>query len=366
MGTDQLLAVGATALFAAVTLVAIVERLPLSALVAGGAVVAAATIATTVAPERGSVLRGAAAQNWSPIYRLRGQGGPQGEVDFAAEGARVLFRKDTAYHRLAVVQSEETRYLRFDASLQSGMPVGKPFGTAFTYTDFFHLAFAYDPNAREILHIGLGGASSIKRMWHDFPDVQLQAVEIDPVVADVAHKYFALPRDRRIKVAVEDGRRYLRTHPKKWDAIVIDAFYSDSVPFHMTTQEFLELAHSRLKPGGLILTNVIGSLRGDGSELFRSFFRTYSTVFPTVRVHPVKESGLENDFALRNLIVVATDGAAPNEAFLERRWKQIRADHPTAPDLTKAIRDRYATPVRTDDVPTLTDDYAPTDALLVG
>ena len=34
-----------------------------------------------------------------------------------------------------------------------------------------------------------------------------------------------------------------------WDAIVIDAFYSDSIPFHLATREFLELARSRLAPG---------------------------------------------------------------------------------------------------------------------
>ena len=62
---------------------------------------------------------------------------------------------------------------------------------------------------KDVLFIGLGGASSPKRLWQDFPDLQLQAVELDLVVVDVAHEYFELPRDSRIKVDVDDGRQWL-------------------------------------------------------------------------------------------------------------------------------------------------------------
>ena len=34
-------------------------------------------------------------------------------------------------------------------------------------------------------------------MLQDFPDVQLHAVEIDPVVAEVAHDYFEVPGTNR-------------------------------------------------------------------------------------------------------------------------------------------------------------------------
>ncbi len=57
-------------------------------------------------------------------------------------------------------------------------------------------------------------------------------------------------------------------------------------------------------------------------------------------------------------------GRAPTTAFLRQRWQEIRKATPTAPALDKAIADRWTRPVRFDDVPVLTDDYAPTDALL--
>lgn len=360
LGTDQLLAVGAVALFAAAFVVAVAERLVVPSAAAAAAAAAAVAVAVAVAPETGGTLSAAAARNWSPVYRLRGD--PAGaRADYG--DLRVVYRKDTQYHRLAVVEDGVTRTLRFDSSLQSAMRIRDPFHTEYPYTDYLQLGLAYNPTAREVLFIGLGGGSAPKRVLRDFPGLRLHAVEIDSAVVDVAHRFFGLPRTPRLGVTVEDGRRFLVRDDRQWDVIVIDTFYADSIPFHMTTVEFLELVRSRLAPGGVVVTNVIGSVSGPDSKLFRAMYRTYGNVFPTVAVHPVWE-GARAPEVISNLILVSTETAAPSEEFLVARWRKIRTTARTAPDLTEAIRDRLASPVPVRDVPTLTDDYAPTDALL--
>ena len=360
VGTNQLLGMLATGLFVAAGLVALGERM----LLAGAALVVlvAASVAATfaLAPDEGGRLSGAAAENWSPLYRLRGE---RQEVAIPPGGFELVYSKNTRYHGLSVVDDGESRHLRFESSFQSGMYLDNPFRTRYEYTDFLQLPLAYNPRVRKILFIGLGGGSLQKRMWRDFPDVDQQVVELDPVVRDVAYRYFRLPRSPRVRVTVEDGRRYLQQHDERWDAIVIDAYFSDSLPFHLTTLEFVELARSRLAPGGVIASNLIGAVSGEGSKLFRAMYKTYRAVFPTVVVHPVRERG-DDDSALRNLIVVAGDGAAPGQDVLLQRWRERRAGSPRAADLTKAIRGRYERLVPTRDVPVLTDDYAPTDSLL--
>jgi hypothetical protein len=87
-------------------------------------------------------------------------------------------------------------------------------------------------------------------------------------------------------------------------------------------------------------------------------------VFPTVLVHPVADETY-TDESLANLIIVATEGAPPTKAFLQRRWDELREEAGQAPDLRQAIRSRRDRPLPLRDVPTLTDDYAPTDALLI-
>jgi spermidine synthase len=357
-GTDQLLGLAATALFACVALVALAERLPLAAVLGSAGAVGAAVASLSLAPEAGGTLEGASARNWSPVYRLR-QAASADALDSAAEGLDVVFARDTRYHRLAVVDDDDSRYLRFDSSYQSGMLLGRPFATRFEYTDYFNLGLAYHPTARDVLFIGLGGGSAPKRMWRDFQELRLHVVELDPVVVDVAYRFFRLPRSPRLSVEVEDGRRFLERDERRWGVIGIDAYFADSIPFHLATREFLELVRERLEPGGVVVTNVIGDLTGRNSRLLRALVRTYRSVFPTLLVHPVGDAGV------RNILLVATEGAAPQKEFLLERWREIQRRAPRAPALEAAIRSRYDREIPTADVPTLTDDYAPTDALLL-
>jgi precorrin-6B methylase 2 len=246
------------------------------------------------------------------------------------------------------------------------MAIADPFQSVFPYETTMQMGLAYKPQSKRVLHIGLGGGSIVKRMWRDFPELQMDVVELDKQVVSVAKQFFALPSDPRIQIHVDDGRQYLVKTDQKFDLIVIDAFFSDSIPAHLTTREFLELARTRLTPGGAIVTNIIGATQGEQSQLFRAIYRTYAEQFPTLLVHPVEDDpGSADDDEVRNIVLVATDGPRPERDFLQSRWAEIRRTHTGAPDLDEAIETRREAPVPTDDVPTLTDDYAPTDALLL-
>ena len=370
LGTDQVLAVGALGLLIAAAAVAAGQGLAVELAVALALAGASVGAVVSLAPEQGGRLEGAAARNWSPIDRPRAEPAPRTAEDAASasesSGFDVVEAKDTRYHRMVIAEDDQTRYLRFDNSFQSAMYKDDPFETRFTYTDYLSLGLAYRPEAKRILFVGLGGGSAPKRMWRDFPNLQLQVVELDPEVVSAAYRWFALPRSNRLQVDTEDGRRWLTKHDERWDVIVLDAFYSDSVPFHLTTHEFMELVQRRLAPGGVVVANMIGSVTGTQSKLLRSMVRTYRTVFPTVALHPVFEDGDGHDpTELRNVIVVATEGAEPTKAFLTQRWSELRERAKTAPDLRQAIANRWQRFVPTRDVPILTDDYAPTDALLL-
>lgn len=368
LGTDQVFAVGAVTLLAAALVVALAIRVVPAALGLSVALAGALALTFVVAPDQ-QKLGGVTAQNWSPLYRQREARTP-GRLDPAAIGTlgeqfTVREARDTRYHRMVVAEDGDSRYLRFDSSFQSGMWLDDPYRTRFRYTDYLTLGVAHRPAARNVLFIGLGGGSAPKRMLRDFPRLRLQAVELDSDVVDAAFRWFALPRDPRLDVDVDDGRRWLVRNDERWDVIVIDAFYADSIPFHLATSEFLQLVRTRLAPGGVVVVNVIGALEGDESKLLRSVTKTYRSAFPTVLLYPVFETVADADATFtRNVILVATDSAAPATAFLRQRWRAIRGDTPTAPDLDRAIADRWARPMSFDDVPVLTDDYAPTDALL--
>ena len=96
------------------------------------------------------------------------------------------------------------------------------------------------------------------------------------------------------------------------------------------------LARAHLNPGGLVVANIIGSVEGSGSKLFRSFYRTYRSVFPSVAVHPV---GLQGDIqSLRNIIVIAGNSAPPSREFSSTAGVNSRA-LPTRPGPARADPD---------------------------
>ena len=125
LGTNQLLALGAAVLLAGPALVAVARSLPIVGVAALAAAAAAAALSSSLAPEQGGTLTAAAAENYSPVYRLQ-EGSVADSTDYAVEGFRVRYRKDSAYHSIAVVEDEQDRYLRFDSSFQSAMDLRRP------------------------------------------------------------------------------------------------------------------------------------------------------------------------------------------------------------------------------------------------
>ena len=370
LGTDQVIATGATTLVAAALVVAVTSRLQVAAVLLTASLVPAIAITVAAAPSGQGRLTGVAAQNWSPLVREREKRTPRrlDPATVASVGAGYLVReaRETRYHRMVVADDQEARYLRFDSSFQSAMWLDEPFRTRFRYTDYLDLGLAYNPGAEDVLFIGLGGGSAPKRFWRDFPALQLQVVELDPDVVDAAYKWFALPRDPRLQVDTSDGRQWLRDHRERWDVIVIDAFYADAIPFQLTTHEFLELVRTRLEPGGVVVVNIIAALTGPDSKLLRSITRTYRSAFPTVLLHPVYDGpGIATPPTRATSSSSRPTAAAAATSFLRKRWEGFGQQSRGAPDLDNALRDRWERPVPFDDVPLLTDDYAPTDALLL-
>lgn len=248
-----------------------------------------------------AVVPGAPARSLLPGAVLR----PETETGYYGEPVRVLYRVDSLYHHIRVTEGEGARYLRFDKSWQSGMSLADPFSSVFAYTDYFHLGFALRPQVQDVLVVGLGGGLIPKQIWRDHPNVRVDVVEIDPEVVAVARRFFGLPEDPRLQVYVQDGRRFLAETGRRYDLIILDAYYADAIPFHLTTREFLELVHSRLKDGGLVAANVIGALGGPRSALFASFYYTLAQVFPERYVFAHQWAEDQRPEILRNIIVFA-------------------------------------------------------------
>lgn len=278
-------------------------------------------------------------------------------------GESVLFRKDTQYHRIAVTERDGVRHLRFDSSHQSAIDMADGLTSRIRYPDYMQLPMALKPDAKRVLVIGLGGGAVTKRYWHDYPGMRVDSVEIDPVVIDVSRKYFGLPDDPRLRVFAQDGRRFVQTAKDTYDIVVVDAYYSDSLPFHLTTQEFFREIKAVMAPDGVVVYNVISALEGDDSKLFRSMYRTAGTVWDDLQVFSVEVGQGHTPDIRQNLAMLATDQRVSRDDLLaavrSRAGGAVKVE-----GFAGMADDLYTGTVLLADVPVMTDAYAPTDSLI--
>ena len=152
-----------------------------------------------------------------------------------------------------------------------------------------------------------GGIYSVpKELLEDIPGVFVDVSEIEPELYDLAKEYFGLADDPHLKNYIVDGRRFLHDTPHRYDFIFTDAYKSlYSVPVHLTTKEFFELAKNKLSPGGVFMANVIGSLAPDTPSFTLSEMKTFRNVFPNSYFFGTESATSHNP---QNLIFVGING----------------------------------------------------------
>jgi len=278
----------------------------------------------------------------------------------SVSGGRVLLRRETPYSTLTVVDKEDRgiRVLYLNNMPHSAMYLNGSNEAAFRYTDYFNMGFAFNPAIDSVLFIGGGGFSGPKQFLEYYPGASIDVVEIDPDVVRVAREYFGVPEDPRLRVFVEDGRAFLGG-AGRYDLIVLDAYSKSYVPFHLMTLEFFEALEEHLNPGGVIVSNLISSFIGDTSDLMRAEYRTVGRVFPQLYIFHTK---VGSQSAVQNLILVATKDQTRYDADdLAERVMDAPKRGETLAVYSKTL---FSMDVRTEDVPVLTDDYAPAESLL--
>ena len=279
----------------------------------------------------------------------------------------VQFEKSSAYHHIQVYDEDGMRTLSFNGSWETTMSLDDPLAGHFEYTEYFQMPWLWNHNIQRVLMVGLGGGSTPRAYLHYYPKVKMETVEIDPTVVEVAQKYFHVPQNTNHVIHVEDARVFLRRTTNKYDVILMDAYsttrYGSSLPPHLTTREFFEIANNRLTTNGVFAYNVIGQVTSGGfrTEVMGALYRTMAAVFPHVYLFPATET--------QNVVMVATKSKELFDAARIQREAEslVRSKIVTLPTFEERSRNfDSALPAGANQAPILTDNYAPIEALLNG
>ena len=233
---------------------------------------------------------------------------------------KTLLEKDSRYQHLTVVEDTEKkeRYLRTDKSglRRGGIYLDAPDSLLLEYTEMSFIGLAYlkrDPS--DALFIGLGTGTMPRYLNRHYPGTRIDVSEIDPDVLSVAQRFFSFRENQDIKVHIADGRAFLSRTPKKYDIIFLDAYQSGSLPYHLTTIEFLGELRKRLKSDGILVANIQTSVI---TKAFHSVLKTYRRAFPQVEIYTGRNSP--------NTVFVAGPGSVPlTQTTLIQRAREIRS-----------------------------------------
>ena len=118
------------------------------------------------------------------------------------------------------------------------------------YEGYINNARGKNSDPIRLLCLGGGGYAYPQHLFVTRPGSEIVAVEIDPVVTRAAHEAFGLAKDAPIEIHHMDARNYIsdavrlnRESPGSvppFDFIICDSISDYTVPYHLTTLEFIE------------------------------------------------------------------------------------------------------------------------------
>ncbi|MEE4108020.1 MAG: fused MFS/spermidine synthase [Halieaceae bacterium] len=165
------------------------------------------------------------------------------------------------------------RFASIDGRDQSRIRPGHPEELPMPYLRSAAVGLALPRALERLLVIGLGGGAFPRFVESRFPDAEIDAVEIDPVVARIARDYFGVAESDRLRIHVADAVAYVKQRHARYDYILLDAYGADDLPAALTSSIFLGRVRDQLRRGGVLAVNIavrsdfqaralIGKIRG--------------------------------------------------------------------------------------------------------
>jgi len=226
--------------------------------------------------------------------------------------------RHSEYSHIRIRRDGDTRSLHFvlDSGrevIESKVDLSEPQRLMSPYARFMFASYIFNPEQTRVVIIGLGGGAMVKFLEHHDPELLVEAVDIDPVIVQLADELFDVRTEGNTTIVAADGLAYIRGSGEKYDVIYMDAFLKPSedtdstgVPQRLKTLAFYEMLQSRLTSDGVVVFNL--NQHSDTEE----DLAVIESAFPHVAVFSVPHS--------RNLVVVGhlADAWAEGEVLRAR------------------------------------------------
>jgi len=271
-----------------------------------------------------------------------------GALSLASESPCV---RETKYHCLDVEKDPTKSFgynLILDGTYNSYVDLKDPTYLQYDYTRWIAKAIngSY-PGGQplDVVFVGGGGFTLPNWLIATRPGSHAEVLEVDGDVVDLDEERLGLRTSADLEVTVGDARMTILDVPdNSADVVVGDAFSGFSVPWHLTTSQWMDEVKRVLKPGGIYALNLIDT---GPLDFIKAETATVLDAFPYARFTTfVDESG--EPFG-GNVVVVASEQPIDNA---------ISVKSPIARTFGQPVAEGLAA-----EGELLHDDYAPVDQL---
>ncbi len=173
---------------------------------------------------------------------------------------KVLFKKESDFHSIFVVENEFGRFLKYKDTYQAGFINSKAYKGNIPYINYFLIPVLMNKNIKDILFIGFGSGIIINQFEKIISNIKrIDIVDIEENIFPIAQKYFDFKISKNMNFFLQDALIYLKTTKKKYDLIIVDVANDFGIDERFCQSEYLALIKSRLKKEGVFVSNMPSS-----------------------------------------------------------------------------------------------------------
>ncbi len=149
-------------------------------------------------------------------------------------------------------------------AIESRMNVARPQDLLVHYTRTLFASYLFEPHPERVLIVGLGGGSMVRFLQHYEPQLEVDVVDIDPMVIDVARDLFGTRPSPTVRIFARDAFDFFADTTTTYDVIYMDVFLEPSeegtdasgTPLRLKTRAFLRQLRDRVHADGVVAFNV--------------------------------------------------------------------------------------------------------------
>lgn len=176
---------------------------------------------------------------------------------------KIIFEQESKYNgRVQVWEIGNTRKIKVDKIDQS-LSHTSASASRLVWGKVVEVLEETKAETTNVLILGLGGGTMAHLISEKFKPQNITSVEIDPLMLEIAKKYFQLDEIPNHRVILDDALRVViepeefDLQPQSFNVVIVDIFQGEKYPDLGKSGNFISAVKKMVRPGGLLIFNRI-------------------------------------------------------------------------------------------------------------